>query len=212
MSPDPAPSTNPTNRFTRIPIDFFFGINLLLFFGLCVFRYYHRFIAFRGSENIHEFFIYAVTLMAGVGLLWRYFRQHFLPWQLLILAQAGILLHFFGAFFRLGDVRLYDSYVLHVRYDKIVHFYNAFVACLFLQRIFTTSRFPLSRLGFLIIMLSTMGLGSLIEIIEYGVVKTIPHNGVGDYDNNLQDLCANMVGCLVFAATRRLGKKDPTGD
>lgn len=200
------------NKFTWKPIDLFFGVNVLLFLGLCVFRYYHRFIKFRGSENIHEFFIYATALMISIALLWRYFRHSDLPGLLLLLVQAGILLHFFGAFMIVDGHRLYDAFILGVRYDKYVHFTNAFVACVFLQRLFVTEKFPLTRLGFLIIVLSTLGLGALVEILEYWVVKTVPHNGVGDYDNNLQDLFSNLLGCLVFAGTRRLTKRGCSSD
>jgi len=75
------------NTFTWKPIDLFFGVNVLLFLGLCVFRYYQRFIKFRGSENIHEFFIYATALVISIALLWHYFRHSDLP-GLLLLACA----------------------------------------------------------------------------------------------------------------------------
>lgn len=194
------------DKFTWKPIDFFFGVNVLLFLVLCVFRYYHRFIKFRGSENIHEFFIYATALMISITLLWLYFRHTDLPGLLLLLLQAGILLHFFGAFIIVDGHRLYDAFILGARYDKYVHFINAFITCVFLQRLFVTEKLPLTRLVFLIIVLSTLGLGALVEILEYLVVKTVPHNGVGDYDNNMQDLFSNLLGCLVFAGHPRLTK------
>jgi hypothetical protein len=189
------------------PIDWFFALNVCLFLLLCACRYYHRFIAYRGIDNIHEFFIYAVVLISAVALIWHYFRHLHFPPYLLALVELGILIHFFGAFIRVDGGRLYDVVFMGIRYDKFVHFTNALVVCIFLRHLFVTCSFPRSRLALLFIGLSTMGLGALIEILEYIVVKTVPHNGVGDYDNNLQDLCANLAGCLVFAVARLLARR-----
>jgi hypothetical protein len=43
-----------------------------------------------------------------------------------------------------------------------------------------------------------LGLGAIIEIIEYIDTRTIPNHGVGGYDNNMQDLIANLIGGLLF--------------
>ena len=45
-------------------------------------------------------------------------------------------------------------------------------------------------------------LGAIIEMVEYGVVLTFETNGVGDYDNNMQDLLANFCGSLIYLALR----------
>lgn len=211
MRPFHPPSAKPESRYAGKSIDLFFAVNVLLFLTMCVFRYYHRFIQYRGSENIFEFFIYAGALMFGIALLWRHFRHHDIPGWLLLLMQAGILLHFCGAFVIVDGHRLYDSFILRVRYDKYVHFTNAFVVCVLVRRLLVTEGFPLTRLGLLVVLLSTLGLGTLVEILEYAVVKTVPHNGVGDYDNNLQDLCANLLGCLAFACTCGCPRKSGVG-
>jgi len=44
-----------------------------------------------------------------------------------------------------------------------------------------------------------------VEVIEYFVCATIPGNGVGSYDNNMQDLAANFLGgslYVIFRMTR----------
>ncbi len=207
MSPAAKPSGNPHSPFRLKPIDLFFGLNIVLFLVLCVFRYYALFVSYRGIENIHEFFVYALFLLAVVGLLWRHFRDLAFPAYLLPLVELGILIHFFGAFVQIGGERLYETIFLGVPYDKFVHFTNALIACLFVRHLFVTFNFPRTRLSLLFIMLIAMGLGALIEIVEYVVVITIPHNGVGDYDNNMQDLCANMAGCLVFGFIRNFADR-----
>ena len=56
----------------------------------------------------------------------------------------------------------------------------------------------------------------LYEIVEYGVVLTVPNNGVGGYDNNMQDLIANFCGSISFLLLRplfvRLSHPPPPGD
>jgi hypothetical protein len=50
----------------------------------------------------------------------------------------------------------------------------------------------------LFVLLVVLGLGAVIEIVEYVVVLTVPRNGVGGYDNNMQDLIANLCGAGAF--------------
>ena len=58
-----------------------------------------------------------------------------------------------------------------------------------------------NQMGFInlfFVFLIVLGLGAIVEIFEYGVTKTVPHNGVGDYDNNMQDLLGNCAGGLLY--------------
>jgi hypothetical protein len=64
--------------------------------------------------------------------------------------------------------------------------------------------------------LVVLGLGAIIEIVEYIVVLTVPQNGVGGYDNNMQDLLANLAGAssfmLVTALRRWMAGPTPLPD
>ncbi len=190
-------------RLHRFPpirgIDIFALINLALFLILCIFRYYARFIHYRGAGNINEFFIYAIAIIAAIGALWFIFRRFAVAPMVFILLQIGILMHFAGAFVRIDDHRLYDFTWGGIRYDKYVHFVNAFVVSVLLRRLFISPRNNHHRLiNGIFILLAVLGLGAVVEIVEYGVCKTVPANGVGDYDNNMQDLMANWVGGTFF--------------
>lgn len=192
------------------PIDAFAGLNLLLFLVLCVFRYHARFIQFRGAEHIEEFFIYAGVIIAGIGLLWSVFRRYAFDAQVLAWLQLGILMHFCGAFVTIDGGRLYDAHLLGVRWDKYVHLVNAFAACALVSRLFQIQHIALTTVNRVFVGLVVLGLGAVIEIVEYGVVLTVPRQGVGDYDNNMQDLIANLCGAVAYTvAASALWRRQP---
>ncbi len=116
--------------------------------------------------------------------------------------QIGIAMHFSGAFVQIEGGRLYDAHVLGLRYDKYVHFVNAFSATLLVGRLFQIQSIALTRVNSVLLMLVVLGLGAVIEIVEYVVVLTVPANGVGGYDNNMQDLMANFCGASAFLLLR----------
>lgn len=180
-------------------IDVFIIFNTLLFLFLCIFRYYARFIEYRGSAHVEEFFIYAIFILIGIVALWWVFRNYEFNSLLLLLVQCGILMHFSGAFIQIEGGRLYDAYIFDIRYDKYVHFINAFSISILISRLFHIQHIALTRVNRIFVVLVVMGLGALVEIVEYLVVLTVPHHGVGGYDNNMQDLIANFLGSCSFA-------------
>ncbi len=192
-------------------IDYFVAVNTALFLVLCVFRYYARFIQYRGAEHIEEFFIYAVVILCGIFVLWRVFRHYPFDAVILILLQVGIVMHFSGAFVLIEGGRLYDASILGIRYDKYVHFVNSFGAALLVSRLFQIQRIPITRVNSIFLLMVVLGLGAVIEIVEYMVVLTVPNNGVGGYDNNMQDLMSNLCGGIGFLLWRHtLGRRANT--
>ena len=183
-------------------LDAFAAVNAALFLVLCVFRYHARFVQYRGPGHLEEFFVYAAAILGGIAFLWWTFRDHsFDPW-LLVLLQAGILMHFSGAFVQTDAGRLYDAHLLGIRYDKYVHFVNAFAAAYLVNRLFQIQGIPPTFINSLALLLTVLGLGAVVELMEYGVMLTIPANGVGNYDNNMQDLISNLCGSLTFLMVR----------
>ncbi|WP_157726372.1 DUF2238 domain-containing protein [Imhoffiella purpurea] len=187
-------------------------MNALLFLMMCVFVYYSRFVAYRGAANIHEFFVYALAILLAILFLWLHFRRYSFGPGLLLMVQLGILMHFAGAFVRVDDHRLYDEFLLGIRYDKYVHLVNAFVSALLVRQLFILRRISLAGINRLFVVLTVLGLGALVEIVEYLVVNTVRNNGVGGYDNNMQDLIANMFGATLFlvylAVRERLASRE----
>jgi putative membrane protein len=183
-------------------IDAFAGVNAVLFVVLCVFRYYDRFLQYVGPDRVQEFFIYAAVILAGIGMLWRLFRRYSFEPVVLVLVEIGILMHFAGAFVMVEEGRLYDVLIAGVRYDKFVHAFNACTVTLLLDRVFAIQRIPRTPVNALLLMMVVLGLGAVVEIVEYAVVLTVPANGVGGYDNNMQDLIANAGGAVLYLALR----------
>jgi len=179
-------------------VDLFVLINICLFVLLCVFRYYARFLHYRGAANISEFFVYAVGIITLIIFLWMYFRRYTFETSMLVLLEIGILMHFSGAFVQINGHRLYDAHILWVRYDKYVHLVNSFVISIFVRKMFVMQKNKMGFINLIFIFLIVLGLGAIVEIVEYGVTKTVPHNGVGDYDNNMQDLIGNCAGGLLY--------------
>lgn len=190
-------------------LDTFAAFNAVLFLLLCVFRYHARFVAYRGAEHIEEFFIYAGAILVGIGVLWWRFRTRSFDGALLVLLEAGILMHFAGAFVPIEGGRLYDAHLLGVRYDKYVHLVNAFAVTALVMRLFRVQGIAASATNGVFLVLVVLGLGALVEIVEYLVVLTVPNNGVGDYDNNMQDLIANVAGVSAWLAFRTARARRP---
>ncbi len=177
-------------------LDFFMLLNVGLFIFMCIFAYYDRFIAYRGSANILEFFVYAVLILLTILIVWFPLRKYSIsPW-ILTFIQIGILMHFFGGLALLGESRLYNHHFFSIRYDKYVHFINSFVAAMVVRQLFLKLGLQLKKMENLVILLCVLGGGAIIEIVEYLVTRTIPDHGVGGYDNNMQDLIANFAGGL----------------
>lgn len=190
-----------TIRRKLLATDYFVGFNILLFIGMCWTVYYDRLVAYRGPGNIHEFFLYACAILLTILAVWWYLRRLPFPTWLLAAIQIGILMHFAGAFVPIEGGRLYDATVAGLRFDKYVHAFNSFAGAALMTHLLkaTDSRSPLMSV---IIILTVLGAGAVVEIVEYLVTITVKSNGVGPYDNNMQDLIANLIGALLFECIR----------
>lgn len=204
----PQPRTHPLRTVGRLasrirPHDVFAAFNLTLFALMCVFTYYARFVAYRGSGNLWEFSVYAFAIAAAIVATWRWLRPKPAPVSLFVLVEIGILAHFAGAFVQIDGQRLYDMHLAGIRYDKLVHFGNAFTAALVISRLVVRPGVSFDLAVRAMVVLTVLGLGAVVEILEYIVMLTIPGHGVGGYDNNMQDLIANLIGTITCVLTVR---------
>jgi hypothetical protein len=188
----PVPSRGLRSRSSSVlgPFDWFVLCNLSIFLAAAGSVFLKRFIRYRGEEHLGEFGIYAVVSVVVILAVWRTLRRHDWPLWLLLAMEVAILAHFAGGLVQTGDGRLYDLVLFEVRFDKVVHVFNSFVAALVVSRV--------SRCRGPAVVLMVLGLGALWEIVEYAVVSRVPDAGVGLYANNLQDLVANLIGSLAW--------------
>lgn len=179
----------------------FAAANLLLFVGWCVFAS----LTSPGSTvgSVAEFWIYAGSILAIVGLCWLFLRLQPCGAWLLVLIEVGLLAHFAGAFVPVDGGRLYEARILGMRFDQLVHLLNAFAGAALLDH-FLQGR--LRGRGLVLIGL-VLGAGSVVEIIEYLAFLVVPDAGVGGYANNMQDLLMNLAGALLYLAARAAGMR-----
>jgi uncharacterized membrane protein YjdF len=194
--------------------DLFAGANVVMFLLMWVSVYFNRFAGAKTVGNIPEFSFYAVVILLWIATAATLLRRFTWPLWILALVQIGILAHFAGGFVPVNGGRLYDAAIYGLRYDKIVHFYNSFAGTAATAHVLsrTNSRLPLRSIA---IVLISLGTGAVIEIVEYFIYLHVPRNGVGDYDNNMQDLVANLFGGIAFviaaAAVRLARGRDQSG-
>lgn len=180
--------------------DVFVGVNAALLVVTTLYAY---------ATTRVEFGLYAVVILAAGVAAWWYLRRFEYPLWLLGLLQVGIIAHFAGGLFYPGngDVSLYNHHFFGIRYDKFVHFYNSMVVAMLLSHIARASGAALGALEPFVIVLATLGLGAVIEIVEYFAVLTIPYTTVGDYANNVEDLVMNLLGGVVGVTLMAVGRR-----
>lgn len=187
--------------------DKFIAGNFLLWSAVILFGYRWRHL---------EFYVYVLlVLLQAAGMLgvWALLRRVSLPAWLLVLLEVAILMHLAGGTLFVNGVRLYDCYLTvalpippwfsqMLRYDKLLHGYFAAIGLTGLRWLWP--RLELGRasapFSLFLMLLIVMGVCSLVEVAEYIGTKVVSLPEVGGYDNNLQDLLANLVGAVGGAA------------
>jgi hypothetical protein len=193
------------NSFKKLTnVDVFALTNLFLFFWMCYAAYFDRFIHYRGKEYLWEFFVYGITIIVIILGAWRGLRQFCFPNWLLFFAQLGIMMHFAGGLAVFHESRLYDKIIFGIRYDKYVHVVNAALAGAFVNFFYVAKNLQAGWLKDFKIIFVVLGLGTLVEIVEYLVTLTVSVNGVGGYDNNMQDLISNLIGVSLLVVTMKI--------
>lgn len=190
-------------RASTNAVDAFAGLNLALFLAMTVFFYRDRFIHYRGLAHIAEFYFYALLIFAAICALWRTFRHAAIPVVVLTALQLGIVMHFAGGLVFQDGGRLYDIHIAGIRFDKYVHLVNGCAAGLLVSWVWRRGEVRDCGLALGSVVLAVLGLGGVVEIAEYLVYCTVPRNGVGGYDNNMQDLFANLLGAVCAVLLHR---------
>lgn len=179
-------------------LDYFIFINSLFFLMITILFYYDRFVQYRGAANIHEFFIYAAVIFTAIFLFWSKFRHLPIRLSTLVLIEFTIFMHFSGAFVEIDGHRLYELRLFDIRYDKFVHLVNSMIATYLTLYFFVKRGLILTDFVLLVAVFTVLGVGAVVEIVEFGVALTVQHNGVGSYNNNMFDLVANLIGSAII--------------
>lgn len=156
--------------------------------------------------SVPEFVIYATGIVAVIALAWFFLRARPCGAGLLLLVEAGLLAHFAGAFVPIDGGRLYELEIFGLRFDQCVHLLNAFAGAALIDHFLAAARIGVRPL---IVVGLVLGAGSVIEIVEYLAFLTVPDAGVGGYENNMQDLIANLIGAVAFVAVAAILRRTP---
>lgn len=199
-----APSTQ-TVRFPSIlPIDVLLVTNLLVTGLWAVLFYYPRFLVLHSSGTAPEFLFYAAVTLAVTLLVWKRVRHLDLGWKTLAPVQLLLVMHLLGGATAPNGIRLYDHPLFFgVTYDKVVHAVAGFTAALVVATVMSRTLADRTPFADAQRVLIVMGLCALWELVEYAAYELIPLTGVGLYDNNMQDLLANLMGATLFIAQPR---------
>lgn len=181
------------------PFDWFMVINTAALVASTLSTYY---------TAEFEFGLYAAVILAAGVVAWRWLRRVDYPLWLLLLVEVGIISHFAGGYVKYGDEGwLYWHHFAGIRYDQIVHFYNSMVGALAFATIFEQVGLKLGAWRPFVVVTVVLGLGAVIEIVEFFAVLTIPNVGVGDYANNMMDLVMNLLGGITGVLLAAAGKR-----
>lgn len=193
-------------------LDWFILGNTLLWSGVILFGYRWR--------NLDSYIYVLLVLLQVAGMLglWAVLRRLQIPTWALLLLQVAIILHLAGGTIFINGVRLYDIslgaglalpawFSQALRYDKFVHGYYGALGVAGLGAIWPQLAGARAQgVHLLLVLLTLMGLSSIVEVAEYIGTKMVHLPEVGGYDNNLQDLLANLVGGLGAALWLERGR------
>lgn len=136
-----------------------------------------------------------VTLLATTT--WLLLRRYEHPIWLTALLQLTLLGHITGRTVTLEGVQLYKTVLLGIPTDKTIHALNSMTGAAYVTVLFRREGPPLGTWETFTVVMVTTGLGAFIEIVEYLGVLLLPVTFVGGYENNAQDLIANLFGAVV---------------
>lgn len=156
-----------------------------------------------------EFVIYVgviIVILGGVFATQRW--SNFPLWMLWMLSIWG-LFHVLGGAVPTQDGVLFayrfypfldyggEFYIL--KYDQVVHFYLYGLVAVMSAHLLTArvSRGTSSLFVATVAILTSLGISSLNEIMEFLIAVSLASNGVGGYENTLLDLIFNFSGACV---------------
>lgn len=156
------------------------------------------------SHRNHEFFYYSIVYLFLLVVV-RLFQKRYkfglqLPGTLLLGFAVFAALHMAGGMVYIRGIRLYDLRILAIHYDNIVHALGSFLITIasfnlifpyFDKRIFSKRLYLL-----IVLLLISLGVGSLNENLEFSAFVFLKAEGVGGYVNNALDLVFNLVGAV----------------
>jgi uncharacterized membrane protein YjdF len=154
----------------------------------------------------HEFLYYIIIIGIFIGIIIYHHKSFHLTLYIIIGLSVIGFMHIAGGVFYPYGTRLYDTYLIKnflvLRYDNLIHTFGIFIATFVsynmlkphLSTRIKNNKFLLA----LILILMALGIGAIIEVLEFGAVIFLgAAEQVGDYFNNAWDLVFNLTGSII---------------
>ena len=177
------------------------GFNLVLGFT-AIYLIFFTIIAMMRKN--YEFLYYGVIVLIIFSLLVIYRKKLYLSLTSLLGLSLAQLIHVLGGNLYIGQVRLYDYWIIEnvLRYDNVVHTFTTIILALAVYdilKIYLHEKMHYSKtILILLLVLIVSGIGAFNEIMELGAVIFFhAQDRVGDYMNNAFDLVFNLVGSTI---------------
>lgn len=161
------------------------------------------------SIGNYEFIGYVVVIV----LLWIFLikidKGYNLPVYTFWLVFVWVLSHLLGGSVYISGTKLYDLVLVPIfngggelvimKYDQLIHAYCYFVVSIILYYILKKNfKNPKATSFFVFVVLSSIGIGLLNEVIEFGMVLFAgAAEAVGGYYNTALDLVFNLIGAVI---------------
>lgn len=173
-------------------------VNTFITIYLSYFLY--RAFKINNTEFAGYIFLFIGIFIFANLLFEKYIRKYL---QLYSFLSVFLLLHILGGITYFGETRMYDYYFFGiVRYDWFMHILGGFLSARISYEIvkenflYTKDSF---QLLIIIIIILSVGIGTFNEILEFfAVIFLNASKAVGDYYNNLTDICNNLLGSIIY--------------
>lgn len=172
---------------------------------------------FNALVNANFEFLY-YTFLISFFIYFVIYIHNNLQLAFFILFNMSVLgfLHLLGGNFYVDDLRLYDFYFLPgvFKYDNFIHTYASFIGTLALYSLLVNFMAqPIIKRFYvfaLLLMLLAMGVGSIVEMAEFGAVVIFgATQQVGGYYNNALDLVFNTIGAALATIVVYIYRRPP---
>jgi len=185
-------------------LDTFFSANLALSFTVWLRANRAVYFSLVADGRALEFFFFTGALLVAIGALWISVRCYTMPWPILMVVEATLLMHFAGGWIHFGGLRLYGHVIAGIRFDKFVHLLASFAVASVLMEFVRIVGMKCCRFVRILAALGAFGFGAGVEVYEYLVTRTMPTLTTARFEDSLRDLLADVAGATVWLALHEI--------
>lgn len=159
-------------------------------------------------QKNYEFIVYAFITILIFWLVYYAYKRYKIPFIVLVGFVIWMFLHMLGGT-TINGVWMYGLIFINLigepynilKYDQVIHLYCYFVFGAILYYVVKKQTNKMTKTMLFIVLMASIGIGTLNEIFEFTMVLILSTTGVGDYNNTSLDLVFNAVGAVIGVFT-----------